>query len=272
MDQPTFAGGKTALIGGGRMGQALLAGLIRDGRLAADQVHVIEPSPGTQGWWRQQQPGCRVDTEIIEAVHDAQTVILAVKPDLLPLVAGQAAGHWGGRPILSVAAGVPLAKLIEWFGTDRVIRVMPNTPALVGAGASAYCCGGGASEADKQQVHAILSAVGWAVEVAEKQMDAVTGLSGSGPAYVCLVIEALADGGVLAGLPRDTAMKLATQTVLGTAQMVGQTGQHPAQLKDAVASPGGTTIAALASLEQNGLRASLINAVHAAAVRSRELG
>ncbi len=149
---------------------------------------------------------------------------------------------------------------------------MPNTPCLVGAGASAYCCGGGVNAADKQQAHEVFASVGWAAEVAEKQMDAVTGLSGSGPAYVCLMIEALADGGVFAGLPRDIAMQLATQTVLGTAQMVAQTGQHPAQLKDAVASPGGTTIAGLRSLEQNGVRAGLIDAVAAAAARSGELG
>ena len=149
---------------------------------------------------------------------------------------------------------------------------MPNTPCLVGAGASAYCCGAGVTAEDKQLAASMLSAVGWAGEVEEKHMDAVTGLSGSGPAYVCVAIEALADGGVMAGLPRDLALRLATQTVLGTAQLVAQTGQHPAALKDAVASPGGTTIAGLRALEQNGVRAAFIEAVVAATHRSRELG
>jgi len=272
MSQESSPRTTTALIGGGRMGQALIDGLIRAERLSAERLHVVEPNPAAQAWWRQQHPLCRLDDQIVPAVSQAETVILAVKPDMISVVAAQAAGHWGGRLVISVAAGVTLAKLTDWLGTDRVVRVMPNTPCLVGAGASAYCCGGGVSDADKQLAHEVFAAVGWAAEVAEKQMDAVTGLSGSGPAYVCVMIEALADGGVLAGLPRDIAMKLATQTVLGTAQMVAQTGQHPAQLKDAVASPGGTTIAGLRSLEQNGLRAGLINAVAAAAVRSSELG
>jgi pyrroline-5-carboxylate reductase len=264
--------GKTALIGGGRMGQALIDGLIQAGRLSGTELHVIDPSEAAQAWWSEHHPQSRVDNELVPAVSSAETVILAVKPDLVAPVAAQAAGHWGGRLVMSVAAGITLAKLVDWLATDRVIRVMPNTPCLVGAGASAYCCGGGASDADKQRVHTVLSSVGLVVEVAEKQMDAVTGLSGSGPAYVCVIIEALADGGVLAGLPRDVAMRLATQTVLGTAQMVAQSGKHPAELKDAVASPGGTTIAGLRAMEQNGVRAGLINAVSAAAIRSSELG
>lgn len=272
MTQESSSHATTALIGGGRMGQALIDGLLRAGRLSAERLHVVEPNPTAQAWWREHHPHCRLDDQIIPAVSQAETVILAVKPDMIAVVAAQAAGHWGGRLVISVAAGVTLAKLTDWLGTDRVVRVMPNTPCLVGAGASAYCCGGGVNAADKQQAHEVFASVGWAAEVAEKQMDAVTGLSGSGPAYVCLMIEALADGGVFAGLPRDIAMQLATQTVLGTAQMVAQTGQHPAQLKDAVASPGGTTIAGLRSLEQNGVRAGLINAVAAAAARSGELG
>ncbi len=272
MNQQSPDCGKTALIGGGRMGQALIKGLIAAGRVAAAELHVIEPSDTVRAWWQLHRPDCRVDSEIIQAITKAETVILAVKPDMVAVVAAQAAGHWGGRLVLSVAAGVTLAKLTDWLATNRVIRVMPNTPCLVGAGASAYCCGVGIGDTDKQRAHEMLSAVGWAVEVAEKQMDAVTGLSGSGPAYVCVIIEALADGGVLAGLPRDVAMKLATQTVLGTAQMVAQSGQHPAELKDAVASPGGTTIAGLRALEQNGLRAALMGAVSAAAIRSSELG
>lgn len=272
MKQQSQSCGKTALIGGGRMGQALVDGLIQAGQLAPSQLHVVEPSAAAKSWWAEHQPQCRIDEQIIQAVSAAETVILAVKPDTVALVAAQAFGHWGGRLVLSVAAGISLAKLTDWLGTDRVIRAMPNTPCLVGAGASAYCCGGGVLDADQRRADEMLSAVGWVCEVAEKQMDAVTGLSGSGPAYVCVIIEALADGGVLAGLPRDVAMKLATQTVLGTAQMVAQTGKHPAELKDAVASPGGTTIAGLRALEQNGVRSGMIDAVFAAAVRSSELG
>jgi len=264
---------KLTLIGGGRMGQALVSGLIRAGVVVVSDVHVIDPSPAALAWWTEHQPGCKIDNELVAAVDAANTVIIAVKPDMVATVAASAAGRWGGRLILSVAAGVSLAKLTVWLATDRVVRVMPNTPCLVGAGASAYCVAGGVTATDKSTTDKILASVGLAIEVAEKQMDAVTGLSGSGPAYVCVMIEALADGGVFAGLPRDIAMRLATQTVLGTAQMISQLpGKHPAELKDAVASPGGTTIAGLRALEQNGVRAGLINAVAAAAHRSSELG
>jgi pyrroline-5-carboxylate reductase len=159
------------------------------------------------------------------------------------------------------------------LGSDRrLVRVMPNTPCLVGASASAYCVGGAATCEDGQLVERLLSAVGLAIALPEPLLNAVTGLSGSGPAFVCLIIEALADGGVKAGLPRDVALKLAAQTVCGTARMVLETGQHPAALKDAVASPGGTTIAGLHELERGGVRGSLMNAVEAATRRSRELG
>ena len=264
--------GPLTLVGGGKMGQALLDGLIAAGRVAAADVWVVEPNPATADWWREHHPEAHVGSDLIAAVDACSTVILAVKPDLIRVVAGQAAGRWGGKLVLSVAAGVRLADLTQWLGTDRVIRVMPNTPALVGRGAAGFVCGSGTTTADRQEANEILSAVGIAVEVTEKQLDAVTGLSGSGPAYVCVIIEALADGGVLAGLPRDVALRLATQTVLGTAEMVASTGRHPAELKDAVASPGGTTIAGLRALEQNGLRAALIEAVAAATARAKELG
>jgi len=264
---------KLTLIGGGRMGQALVSGLIGAGVVAASDVHVIDPSSAAVAWWSEHQCDCKIDDDLVAAVDAAQFVIIAVKPDLVAAIAAKATGRWRGRLILSVAAGVSLSKLTDWLATDRVVRAMPNTPCLVGAGASAYCVADGVTAADKQKTNEILTSVGLAIEVAEKQMDAVTGLSGSGPAYVCVMIEALADGGVFAGLPRDIAMRLATQTVLGTAQMIAQlSDRHPAELKDAVASPGGTTIAGLRALEQNGVRAGLINAVAAAAQRSSELG
>jgi pyrroline-5-carboxylate reductase len=175
--------------------------------------------------------------------------------------------------ILSIAAGVTLAQMTQALGEGRrLVRVMPNTPCLVGASASGYAAGPGASADDVRLVDRPLNSVGKAFPLPEKLLDAVTGLSGSGPAYVFVLIEALADGGVRAGLPRDVALQLAAQTVFGAAKMLLETGLHPAALKDQVASPGGTTIAGLHALEQGGFRAALIDAVVAAANRSMELG
>jgi pyrroline-5-carboxylate reductase len=175
--------------------------------------------------------------------------------------------------VVSIAAGIPLKTLIAGLGPQaRLVRVMPNTPCLVGASASGFALGGAATKEDSALVEQLLSAVGVAVPVEEKLLDAVTGLSGSGPAYVYQIIEALSDGGVRVGLPRAVATKLAAQTVLGAAKMVLETEQHPGILKDAVASPGGTTIAGLHELERGGLRAALMNAVESATNRSKELG
>jgi len=272
MNQNKTVGPTITLVGGGRMGRALIDGMTRAEVVHSNAVSVVEPDEKSQSWWREHRPACKIANFLSESIAGAEVVILAVKPDIVEQAAKEGGRGWSGRLVMSVAAGISLEKLTRWLGTDRVIRVMPNTPCLVGEGASAYCCAGGVTSADRSLAKSMLSAVGWAGEVAEKQMDAVTGLSGSGPAYVCLMIEALADGGVLAGLPRDLAQTLATQTVLGTAKMIFETGQHPAILKDAVASPGGTTIAGLRALEQNGVRAGIIDAVIAAAMRSRELG
>jgi pyrroline-5-carboxylate reductase len=175
--------------------------------------------------------------------------------------------------LISVAAGVTLATLeANTPETVRIVRTMPNTPALVGKGAAAYCLGSRCVAGDAEVVESLLGAVGLSVSVPEKLMDAVTGLSGSGPAYVYLIIEALADGGVAQGLPRADAIRLAAQTVSGAAEMVIQTGQHPAVLKDMVTSPGGTTIAGLAVLEEKNVRSALISAVSAASARAAELG
>lgn len=180
-----------------------------------------------------------------------------------------------GAPLLviSVAAGITLAALEAASPANfRVIRTMPNTPALVGKGAAGFCLGGGATAEDADAARLLLGSVGIAVEVPERLMDAVTGLSGSGPAYVYLIIEALSDGGVKAGLPRVDAARLAAQTVLGAATMVLETGEHPGVLKDMVTSPGGTTITGVAELERRGLRSALIDAVNVAADRATELG
>lgn len=261
------------------MGRALIQGMIHNRVVREDQVTVSEPDTASRDWWSTNLPKCALASGNSAAIRTADWVIVAVKPDVVSAVAKEissdsstdSANVVGRKILISVAAGIRLADLEAMFGSDRVVRVMPNTPALVGAGACAYCCGAGISNDEKLQVAAALEAVGIAVEVADKAMDAVTGLSGSGPALVCVVIEALADGGVLAGLPRALAQRLAAQTVLGTAKLVLETGLHPAELKDQVASPGGTTIAALQVLEQSGVRGALMTAVKRAADRSREL-
>ena len=177
-----------------------------------------------------------------------------------------------GKLFVSIAAGITTAVLSNGLGTKRVIRVMPNTPALVGVGAAGFCMADGATESDAEFVGGLLNSVGVAHPLPEHLIDAVTGLSGSGPAFVYEIIEALSDGGVRVGLPRATAMELAAQTVMGAAKMVLESGEHPGVLKDRVASPGGTTIAGLHALEQAGMRAALMNAVVAATERSQELG
>jgi pyrroline-5-carboxylate reductase len=182
-------------------------------------------------------------------------------------------GKFPDKLFISVAAGVTLGAMEKLTGgTGRFIRTMPNTPSLVGKGAAAFSLGSNCGEADREIVQSILGAVGLSVEVPERLIDAVTGLSGSGPAYIYLVIEAMADGGVQAGLPRPDALKLAAQTVAGAAAMVLETGLHPAVLKDMVTSPGGTTIAGLAALEDGAIRSSFIAAVSAAVARAKELG
>jgi pyrroline-5-carboxylate reductase len=206
-------------------------------------------------------------------VAAADCLFLAVKPPNIPQVAhGVSEALDAGKLLVSICAGVTIESLESMFRTRRVVRVMPNTPCLVGAGASAFSCARGATEEDADLVRRLLAAVGEVVQLDEKHMDAVTGLSGSGPAFIYQVIEALADAGVSVGLTRDVAQQLATQTVLGAATMVRETGAHPAVLKDRVASPGGTTIAGLRALETAGLRAALMEAVAAATRRSAELG
>jgi pyrroline-5-carboxylate reductase len=208
-----------------------------------------------------------------DVTERSDVLILAVKPQsMAPVLAELRSVVTDGHLVVSIAAGVPLAALAAGLGPScRLIRVMPNTPALVGAGASGYCLGPNATADDEAVVRACLGSVGRAYRVPESLLDAVTGLSGSGPAFVYLMIEALSDGGVRVGLPRDVATALAAQTLLGAAQMVLETGLHPGVLKDQVASPGGTTIAGLHALERGGLRAALIDAVQAATRRSAEL-
>jgi pyrroline-5-carboxylate reductase len=206
-------------------------------------------------------------------VEHSDVLVLAVKPQSMPEVLSELKPQVSAAQlVISIAAGVPISVLVAGLGPDRrVVRVMPNTPALLGEGASAFAPGPGVSSDDEALVQAFLSSVGRVVQVPERLLDAVTGLSGSGPAFVYLIIEALSDGGVRMGLPRDIALTLAAQTVLGAARMVLETGLHPGVLKDQVTSPGGTTIAGLHALEQGGVRGALIDAVVAATSRSAEL-
>jgi pyrroline-5-carboxylate reductase len=208
-----------------------------------------------------------------ETVANAEVVVLAVKPQALEELLREIGQELADRVVISIAAGIPIRWVAERSNSSaRIIRAMPNQPALVREGMCAVAAGAGVTEADLCTARTIFEAVGKVVPVEERVMDAVTGLSGSGPAYVFLAIEALADGGVNMGLPRATAELLAAQTVLGAARMVLESGEHPARLKDRVASPGGTTIAGLHALERGGCRATLIAAVEAATKRSQELG
>jgi pyrroline-5-carboxylate reductase len=212
-----------------------------------------------------------VNGEVMDA---ADVLILAVKPDQVSSVLTEIKPKFTSRHLLvSIAAGVPLAKMEAALPDGaRVVRVMPNTPALVGASASAFAVGLSAQPEDAALVEKLFSSVGLALRVKESLLDAVTGLSGSGPAYAFLIIEALSDGGVAAGLPRDVATRLAAQTLLGSARLLLESGQHPGALKDMVTSPGGTTVEGLHELEKAGVRGALMNAVRAASEKSKRLG
>lgn len=271
--QTPDAAPRIGFIGAGRMATALAQGLVRARFTTADRILAGDVEPRAQVSFAR-ETGCATAASNVEAARGADVVVLAVKPQTMPAVLMELEPHLTtGQLVVSIAAGVTLGALTGALGANaRVVRVMPNTPCLVGKGASGYALGGGASSDDGALVQRLLATVGLAVELPERLLDAVTGLSGSGPAYAFQIIEALSDGGVRVGLPRDVATQLAAQTLLGAAEMVLTTGQHPAALKDAVASPGGTTIAGLAVLERAGLRAALIEAVSAATARSQELG
>lgn len=264
---------RVGFIGAGKMATALARGLVAAGFTSADQIVASDVYSAARQQFAAETKSRAVETNA-EVVAASQIVILAVKPQQMSGVLAELKGKVTAQHlVISIAAGVPLKTLVAGLGeTTRLVRVMPNTPCLVGASASGFAIGGAATKEDAALVEQLLSAVGVAVSVDEKLLDAVTGLSGSGPAYVYQIIEALSDGGVRVGLPRDVATKLAAQTVLGAAKMVIETGEHPGTLKDAVTSPGGTTIAGLHALERGGLRAALMNAVEAATNRSKELG
>ena len=259
---------KLAVVGGGRMGEALVAGLLAGGWGAAAEIAVVEKVEARRRELAERFPGLVVTDE----VPAAGGAVVAVKPDDVEVACRLVAA--AGTPLaLSIAAGVPIASLEMWLGSGvRVVRAMPNTPALVGAGAAALAGGTTATDDDMAWAEGLMSAVGTAVRVPEHLLDAVTGLSGSGPAYVFLVAEALIDAGVLAGLPRATSSALVIQTLLGSARLLAESGQGPEALRAAVTSPGGTTAAGLQALEDRAVRAAFLAAVEAAADRSRALG
>lgn len=264
---------KIGFIGGGNMGEALVRGLIHAGIVPPDHLTVHDVLEERTAHLTRTY-GIHGARHLSECVRAADTVVVAVKPQNVPEVLEDLRRSASHRPlIISIAAGVPIAVLEAALpeGTP-VIRVMPNTPALVLAGASALARGRFADDAHMETALRIFRAVGVAHEVPEKLLDAVTGLTGSGPAYVLCFLEALIDGGVLMGLPRTTAADLVIQTVLGTALMARQTGKHPAALKDMVTSPGGTTIHGLEVLESRGFRGAVMGAVRAATERSAALG
>jgi pyrroline-5-carboxylate reductase len=261
---------KLGFIGVGNMGGAIIRGLVGGGHVAPENLIYYDPDPARQS----QMAGLGVEAALDNAeVMHSPVVVLAVKPQILPaVVAGvkEFARHW--HLIISIAAGVPLKVLEAAFPESRVVRAMPNTPTLVSAGMAALAPGSRTTPDDLALALELFQAVGQAVVVEERLMDAVTGLSGSGPAFVAVFIEALADGGVKMGLPRPLAHTMAVQTVLGTAKLCLEEDLHPAKLKDMVTSPGGTTIAGLHALELGGFRGVVMDAVTVATARSKELG
>jgi pyrroline-5-carboxylate reductase len=260
-------GFELVVIGGGNMGAALLGGLLASQAVAPAEVAVVEPYAAR----REQLAGMFPSITITESVPDCAAAVLAVKPPDVPAVAAAAAAA-GARRILSVAAGVTTATVAAAAGDGvAVLRTMPNTPALVGEGVSALAGAPGTSEADLAWAERILAGVGLVVRVAEAQLDAVTGLTGSGPAYVFLVAEALMDAGVAAGLPRPLVEQMVPQLLVGSSKLLAERGD-PSGLRAMVTSPGGTTAAGVSVLEDRAVRAALIGAVRAATERSRELG
>ena len=264
---------KVGFLGAGKMATALARGFIRAGLVNASSMIASDPIEASRSHFAQ-ETGTKPIAFNPDVLKFAGVIFLAVKPDQVNDVIAEVRPAFTERHVLiSIAAGVPISRIESALGGGaRVVRVMPNTPALVGESASAFALGKGASTEDGALVQKLLSSVGVAYQVKESLLDAVTGLSGSGPAYGFVLIEALSDGGVAAGLPRDVATKLAAQTLLGSAKLLLETGQHPGTLKDMVTSPGGTTIEGLQELEKGGVRAALINAVRAATEKSRQLG
>lgn len=264
---------KIGFVGAGNMAEALMKGIISSGLARAEDIIASDVVPERRDFIAK-TIGIQMTGDNIEVVRSSDAVILAVKPNHVGQVLYELKPYLTSEHlIISIAAGVKISMMEEHLNSGvRVVRVMPNQPCLVSASASAFAMGKSARKEDKETVQKILESVGVASCLDEKLLDAVTGLSGSGPAYVYMFIEALADGGVLAGLPRDVAVMLAAQTVLGSAKTILETRKHPGELKDMVASPAGTTIQGIKTLEEAGFRGAVIRAVEAGAKRSADLG
>ncbi|MEL7667446.1 MAG: pyrroline-5-carboxylate reductase [Actinomycetota bacterium] len=261
-----------AIIGGGRMGEAIAAGLVSSGALGADRIVVAEPSEQRREVFVRQGISAVADGH--EVGGDAEIVLLAVKPQVIDAVLAHMADEiTPGALVVSIAVGVSTSRLEALVrpGTP-VVRVMPNTPTMVGEGMAVVSGGSAASSDDVERVRALFEAVGQAVVIAEQAQDAAAAISGSGPAYAAMIVDALARAGVRQGLTRGIAQMLAVQTLRGTMELLARTGMHPEELVDAVTSPGGTTIAAVEALEAGGLRTAVSEAVSAAVQRAKELG
>ena len=268
-----FRGQCIGFIGGGNMSEALIGGLLRTGRARPEHLLATDIL-ATRRDFLAARFAISTSSDNRSAAAQAQIIVLSVEPQHLNEVLEEIHAAIGpDKLIVSVAAGYPIGRIARHLAASkRIVRAMPNTPSIIGEGMTALACAPGLADEDAAGVRNLFESVGRVVTVEERLMDAVTGLSGSGPAYIYMMIEALADGGVKMGLPRQTAAALAVQTVAGATRMVLESEEHPAVLRDRVASPGGTTIAGLHALEKGRLRAALISAVEAATKRSGELG
>jgi len=269
---PVLAGLSVAILGAGKMGGILLQGFLKNNLVAADQIFATVQHPD-RALALSAQFGVEVTTDNLQAAMQADVILLGVKPLQVPALVEQIRPALNGsKTLLSFAASVKTRSIEDAAGCElAVIRAMPNTPAMIGAGVTALCGGRFVSEQQMGVAQRIFQTVGRTVVVDEKHMDAVTGLSGSGPAFLYIIIEALAEAGVNVGLPRDVATLLAAQTTYGAARMVLETGYHPALLKDQVTTPAGCTVDGILELEKGGLRVTLIKAVKRATQRAKEL-
>lgn len=268
----SFSHMRVALIGAGKIGTIVLQGMLQHGLFTKRQVHAtVQHSDRAKALTR--DLGIKVSTDNLSAVRSADVVLIAVKPQMVGQVMEQVAPVTTAKQLLiSVAASVPTSYMEQRLPTNvRIIRAMPNTPSMVGVGMTALCKGQFATQSDVDLALSLFNTIGRTVVVDEKHMDAITGLSASGPAFIYIILESLAEGGVKVGLPRDLATMLAAQTALGAAKMVQDTGHHPALLKDQVTTPAGCTIDGILELEEGKLRVTLIKAVVKAALRAREL-
>ena len=264
---------KIGFLGGGQMAMALAEGFCRSGLVRSEQIIAYDPQPVATTRLAERIPGIRIADNNLSAIQGVDLAFLAVKPQQASVACSDVFGTLGeGCTLVSIVAGLSIASLEKLSGSPRVVRVMPNTHCLVGKGTTVVCRSNAVTNETLTTVNDLLRSVGTVHEAAESLLDAVTGLSGSGPGFLAIIVEALADGGVRAGLPRELAWSLAIETFEGTAAFLRITGEHPAQLKDRVASPGGTTITGLAVLEQAGVRGAIMDAVTSAARRSAELG